>query len=99
MFVPDAVLSLAVRPKNRADDNNFSKALNRFQKEDPTFRVHFDAVRVALRCLRGSMFVCVCVLVCISEQYASGCARDRESECVCQEECVIAYCKFVSIFV
>jgi elongation factor G len=43
MFVPEAVLSLAVRPKNRSDDNNFSKALNRFQKEDPTFRVHFDS--------------------------------------------------------
>jgi hypothetical protein len=43
MFVPDAVMSLAVRPKSRSDDTNFSKSLNRFQKEDPTFRVHFDA--------------------------------------------------------
>ena len=43
MYVPDAVLSLAVRPKNRADDTNFSKSLGRFQKEDPTFRVHFDS--------------------------------------------------------
>ncbi|NNB91712.1 elongation factor G [Corallococcus exiguus] len=42
MFVPDAVISLAVTPKNRDKLTNFSKALNRFHKEDPTFRVHRD---------------------------------------------------------
>jgi elongation factor G len=42
MFVPDAVISLAVAPKERAGQANFSKALNRFTKEDPTFRVHRD---------------------------------------------------------
>lgn len=42
MFVPDAVVSLSVTPKSK-DAGNFSKALNRFQKEDPTFRVKFDA--------------------------------------------------------
>jgi len=42
MHVPDAVISLAVRPKDRASEANFSKALNRFTKEDPTFRVHQD---------------------------------------------------------
>jgi elongation factor G len=42
MFVPDAVISLAVTPKNREKLTNFSKALNRFHKEDPTFRVHRD---------------------------------------------------------
>lgn len=41
MFVPDAVVSLAITPKTK-DAANFSKAVNRFQKEDPTFRVHFD---------------------------------------------------------
>jgi elongation factor G len=40
--VPDAVISLAVAPKDRAAQANFSKALNRFTKEDPTFRVHRD---------------------------------------------------------
>lgn len=42
MYVPDAVISLAVAPKERAGEANFSKALNRFTKEDPTFRVHRD---------------------------------------------------------
>ena len=42
MHVPDAVISLAVAPKERAGQANFSKALNRFTKEDPTFRVHRD---------------------------------------------------------
>ena len=42
MFVPDAVISLAVSPKNRDAQANFSKALNRFTKEDPTFRVNRD---------------------------------------------------------
>ncbi|CCK72645.1 Mef1p KNAG_0L00220 [Huiozyma naganishii CBS 8797] len=41
MFVPDAVVSLSINPKT-TDSTNFSKALNRFQKEDPTFRVQFD---------------------------------------------------------
>jgi elongation factor G len=42
MHVPAAVISLAVKPKDRAGEANFSKALNRFTKEDPTFRVHQD---------------------------------------------------------
>jgi elongation factor G len=42
MYVPDAVISLAVAPKERTGQANFSKALNRFTKEDPTFRVHRD---------------------------------------------------------
>ena len=42
MFVPDAVIELAVAPKDKAGQVNFSKALNRFTKEDPTFRVMRD---------------------------------------------------------
>ncbi|KAG6040201.1 Elongation factor G, mitochondrial [Claviceps citrina] len=42
MFVPDAVMSLSIRPKRTADADSFSKAMNRFQREDPTFRVHVD---------------------------------------------------------
>jgi elongation factor G len=42
MHVPTAVISLAVAPKDKAGTANFSKALNRFSKEDPTFRVHRD---------------------------------------------------------
>lgn len=43
MFVPDAVMSLSIQPKRSGDADNFSKAMNRFQREDPTFRVHVDA--------------------------------------------------------
>src|SRR5205085_692532 len=42
MHVPDAVISLAIAPKEKASAANFSKALNRFTREDPTFRVHRD---------------------------------------------------------
>jgi elongation factor G len=42
MFVPNAVISLAIAPKDKAGQANFSKALNKFTKEDPTFRVHRD---------------------------------------------------------
>jgi len=42
MHVPDSVISLAISPKDKSSTANFSKALNRFTKEDPTFRVHRD---------------------------------------------------------
>lgn len=42
MHVPDAVISLAVAPKDKQGASNFSKALQKFRKEDPTFRVHRD---------------------------------------------------------
>jgi len=42
MFVPEPVISLSITPKSK-DTQNFSKAINRFQKEDPTFRVKYDA--------------------------------------------------------
>ncbi|KAJ2487250.1 Elongation factor G, mitochondrial [Coemansia sp. RSA 2320] len=42
MFVPESVISLSLTPKDK-NSPNFSKALNRFQREDPTFRVHVDS--------------------------------------------------------
>ena len=42
MYVPNAVISLAIAPKDKAAQTNFSKALNKFTKEDPTFRVSRD---------------------------------------------------------
>ncbi|CAH3151609.1 unnamed protein product, partial [Porites evermanni] len=42
IFVPDPVISLAVEPKNKNDLAQFSKAINRFTREDPTFRVRYD---------------------------------------------------------
>ncbi len=38
MFVPDPVISLAIVPEDKKSQINMSKALNRFTKEDPTFR-------------------------------------------------------------
>lgn len=42
MFVPEPVISLAIAPKVRAMSANFSKALQKFRKEDPTFFIHRD---------------------------------------------------------
>ncbi|WP_437288829.1 elongation factor G [Sorangium sp. So ce406] len=42
MHVPDPVISLTVTPKDNKAQANMSKALRRFTKEDPTFRVGAD---------------------------------------------------------
>jgi len=42
MFVPEPVISLAIVPKDKTAQNNMSKALNRFTKEDPTFRTYVN---------------------------------------------------------
>ena len=42
MYVPNAVISMAIEPEERSSTTNFSKALQKFTKEDPTFRVHRD---------------------------------------------------------
>lgn len=39
MTVPEPVMSLAIMPKARETTAAFGKALNRFTKEDPTFKV------------------------------------------------------------
>jgi hypothetical protein len=41
--VPDPVMSVALTPKSTDQLQNFQKALQRFQKEDPTFHVKNDA--------------------------------------------------------
>ncbi|XP_053694439.1 elongation factor G, mitochondrial [Sabethes cyaneus] len=43
IFVPDPVVSMAIQPTNSKDRDNFSKAIARFTKEDPTFRFAYDA--------------------------------------------------------
>ena len=43
MFVPEPVVSLSIKPIDSKMNDNFSKGINRFMKEDPTFKVSFDA--------------------------------------------------------
>ncbi len=42
MFVPEPVISLSIVPSDNKSQINMSKALNRFSKEDPTFRTFVD---------------------------------------------------------
>jgi elongation factor G len=42
MFVPEPVISLSITPKDNKSEVNMSKALNRFVREDPTFRSYVD---------------------------------------------------------
>ena len=42
IFVPDPVISLAITTVDNAAADRVAKALNRFTKEDPTFRTHVD---------------------------------------------------------
>ena len=42
MYVPNPVISLSLAAKDKSSEENMSKALNRFSKEDPTFRTYVD---------------------------------------------------------
>lgn len=42
MFVPSPVISLSIRPLDNKSGENMAKALNRFSKEDPTFKTFVD---------------------------------------------------------
>jgi elongation factor G len=43
MFVPEPVISLAVFPRDNKSSTKMSRALNRFVREDPTFRSRVDS--------------------------------------------------------
>ena len=42
IYVANPVISLSITPASSADQDRMAKALSRFMKEDPTFRVHSD---------------------------------------------------------
>lgn len=42
IFVPEPVIKIAIEPKDRSNADRLSAALQRFRKEDPTFRVSTD---------------------------------------------------------
>src|SRR5439155_1534237 len=43
MRFPEPVISVAIEPKTKADQDKLSIALQKLSEEDPTFRVHTDA--------------------------------------------------------
>ncbi|MCK5807910.1 elongation factor G [bacterium] len=43
MDFPDPVISVAIEPKTRADEEKLAYSLQRLAKEDPSFKVHTDA--------------------------------------------------------
>lgn len=43
IFVPEPVVSMSINPTNAKDRDNFSKAIARFTKEDPTFQFRYDS--------------------------------------------------------
>ena len=42
IYAAEPVIDLAIAPAKRVDQDKLGKALNRFMREDPTFRVHVD---------------------------------------------------------
>jgi len=43
MVFPDPVISIAIEPKSKGDNDKLSTALVKLAEEDPTFKVHVDA--------------------------------------------------------
>lgn len=42
IYVPEPVIALAIEPADKTSADRLARALNRFTKEDPTFRVYID---------------------------------------------------------
>lgn len=42
MYVPEPVISMSIKVKDKEKNEHFSKAVQRFQKEDPTFKCYWE---------------------------------------------------------
>ena len=42
IYVPEPVISMAIKVKDKNQNENFSKAVQRFQREDPTFHCYWE---------------------------------------------------------
>ena len=42
IWFPDSVISVAIEPKTKADQEHLGVALSRLDEEDHTFRLHVD---------------------------------------------------------
>ena len=58
--VPETVMSLALTPKANDQMGPFMKALTRFQKEDPTFKVGTSGVEDVVSSGQGVPMLCAC---------------------------------------
>jgi len=42
IYVPDPVISMSIKPVNKTANDNFTKGMARFTREDPTFTIDYD---------------------------------------------------------
>ncbi|XP_067949203.1 elongation factor G, mitochondrial-like [Watersipora subatra] len=74
IHVPLPVISKSIKPVDKKSADNFSKGLNRFTREDPTFTVYFDAEsRETIACGMGELHL---------EVYAQRLEREYFCKCI-----------------
>jgi len=71
MHVPDPVVSMSLKTAKREEGDKLSKALNRFVREDPTFRTRWDdeAKEVVGLVLKLSMSLTFSVFLSVYDQF------------------------------